>query len=405
MHKQYQLQPRPVSDGPSFDGFLTDAKTEGSTDYEGAHAETRGSDAPQRPCPENELGSENQAIALPALSQAFLDKLLRIRLLKTDAVRMFLEKHSDHVPGYAGADDIGSALIADGLLTQYQFDRVLAGTTHGLVLGNHRVLDRLGAGGMGVVFRAEHLFMKRQVAIKVLRVDENVSPSLLARFYSEMQVLAELHHPNIVTAFDSGYVESPQPDQPSLLYLAMELVEGGDLEQHVLSFGPVEIGKACGWVSQAACGLQEAHDHNLVHRDIKPSNLLLSNTNKVKIVDFGLVQQFDQRQTSLGALLGTIDFMPPEQSQDSSSVGTAADIYGLGATLFWLLTGQPPYPQARSLSQAIANLQESPPRLLRSLRPDAPVPLESFIQTMLDRDPTRRPTLPLTVSRILSAFA
>src|SRR5438128_1482374 len=137
----------------------------------------------------------------------------------------------------------------------------------------------------------------------------------------------------------------------------MELVEGRDLESYVLKNGTVDITTACNWMSQAAGGLQEAHDHHLIHRDIKPSNILFDRDNCVKLVDFGLAMQATSRQTIRGAVLGTIDFMPPEQSIDSSSVGIAADIYGLGATLFWLLTKETPLPRARTMREAMEQLQ------------------------------------------------
>ncbi len=340
----------------------------------------------------------------PAIAQVFLDNLLRMKCLSPHAANKFLAENSDRLAKVTDVNELGDALIRAGLLTKYQFDQILAGTTHGLVLGNHKILDRLGAGGMGMVFLAEHLFLNRREAVKVLPVDEDCPSQLLARFYSEMQVLAELRHPNIVTAFDAGQVNGSFPGQPTLLYLAMELVDGGDLEQYVINHGPASISQACEWIRQAAIGLHEAHDRYLIHRDIKPSNLLLTKQGQVKIVDFGLVRQFCQRMTDPGMLLGSIDYMPPEQSLDASGVGTAADIYGLGATLFWLLTGEPPYPRVRQASQALAALRQNPPRPLRALRPDAMPELEALIQTMLDRDPTRRPALPLTVSRALVPF-
>jgi hypothetical protein len=407
MHTALQQLARPDErEQPLLDGAVgTESKSDRTTDDERSLQETHPSEQRHDVRARDEDLGGVQENSLPALARVFLDKLLRLQLLNPDVAGSFLKENVGRLSTYTTAQELGNALVAGRLLTQYQLDRVMAGTIHGLVFGNHRVLGRLGAGGMGVVFRAEHMFMKRQVAIKVLPVDDDCSPALLSRFYSEMQVLAGLHHPNIVTAFDSGHVPSPGPGLPSLLYLAMELVEGGDLENYVRKHGSLDVGTACGWVAQAACGLQEAHDHHLIHRDIKPSNLLLSRHGQIKIVDFGLVQQFSARQTSLGAILGTIEFMPPEQSQDSSSVGVAADIYGLGATLFWLLTSQPPHPPTRSAREAVMNLQQNPARLLRSLRPDAPPELEAFVQTMLERDPARRPALPLTVSRILAAFA
>src|SRR5205085_6044987 len=144
---------------------------------------------------------------------------------------------------------------------------------------------------------------------------------------------------------------------------------------------------------------------HLIHRDVKPSNLLRTEQGQVKLVDFGLVRQFASQLTDHRSLVGSIEFMAPEQSHDPASVTGAADIYGLGATLFWLLTGEPPYPLTRQLSAALRSLQYEPPRPLRSLRPDAPAGLQELIAWMLDRDPKRRPASPLSVMNALAPFA
>src|SRR5262249_52602316 len=156
---------------------------------------------------------------------------------------------------------------------------------------------------------------------------------------------------------------------------------------------------------QAACGLQEAHDHHLIHRDVKPSNLLLSSQREVKLVDFGLARQFCSQLTDPRALLGSIEFMAPEQSFDPSAVGGQADIYGLGATLFWVLTGQTPFPPERSVAKALRALQQDRPRRLRTFLPEAPSELDTLISRMLDRDPAQRPALPVAVMNALSRFA
>src|SRR5262249_6794980 len=168
--------------------------------------------------------------------------------------------------------------------------------------------------------------------------------------------------------------------------------------------GRLDVPQACEWIRQAACGLQEAHDHHLVHRDLKPSNMLLTENGQVKLVDFGLARQFCSRLTDPRALLGTLEYMAPEQSHDPSAVDAPADIYGLGATLFGLLTGETPYPPMKSVSEALRNLQTSGPRRLRSLRPDAPEGLDALIDRMLSRDPRQRPALPITVMNALLPF-
>jgi serine/threonine protein kinase len=341
---------------------------------------------------------------LPLAGRAFLNSLLRLQLLTASAVEEFLVQHAGHLAAYTSAETLSHDLIRAGLLTLYQVECLEAGTVHGLVLGNHRILDRIGVGAMGTVFRAEHLFLKRQVAVKVVPVDGDLPPVLIERFYAETRVLAGLHHPHIVMAYDAGMVPAAQPGLPSLLYLVMELVPGGDLEQYVSGYGPVPVSQACAWVCQAASGLQEAHDHHLIHRDVKPSNLLLAPDNQVKLVDFGLVRQLSSKLTDPRTLLGTIECLAPEQSRNASAVGSGVDIYGLGATLFWLLTGEYPYPSSRSVAEALRRLQTTRPRRLRELRPNAPKELETVLERLLDPDPARRPTLPLTVINALLPF-
>jgi len=334
----------------------------------------------------------------------FLNRLVRMHLLSTCDLQSFLDRTAADLPDLSTEDGVGRALVEAGLMTRYQLDRILAGTTHGLVLGNHRVLSRLGNGAMGIVFLAEHVLLRRRAAVKVLPVDEDAPRALFDRFYAEMRVLAGLHHPNVVLAYDAGHLASGGPGMPALLYLVMELVGGGDLEQYVYKHGRVGIPQACEWIRQAACGLQEAHDHHLIHRDIKPSNLLLTDQGQVKLVDFGLARKFCSRLTDPRALLGTLEFMAPEQSHDPSAVDAPADIYGLGATLFGLLTGETPYPPVRSVAESLRNLQTRQPRRLRSLRPDVPEELDALVERMLSRDPGKRPGLPITVMNALLPF-
>jgi putative two-component system response regulator len=342
--------------------------------------------------------------ALPRPVAAFLDQLVRSYLLDSAAAKAFLASSRDRLADFSDPSILGEALVEAGNLTAYQLDRALSGSYHGLILGPYRVMDRLGEGGMGVVMLGEHVLLRRRVAIKVVTVDDHFPPEVLDRFYSEMRVLADLRHPHIVLAYDAGRIPAPGPNQPGLHYLVMELIPGGDLEKLVCRNGPAPIPRACEWARQAASGLQEAHDRHLVHRDLKPSNLLLTADGQVKLVDFGLARQLHSNRTDPRALLGSLEFMAPEQSVDPTAVGPAADIYGLGATLFWLLTGQPPFPQEDNVAKALTALKHERPRRLRQFLADAPPELDDLIDRMLARDPLKRPAAPVTIMPILARF-
>lgn len=337
---------------------------------------------------------------LPPAAAAFLDRLTELGLLDPADRESFLAERLDRLREYTSDQRIGHALVQLGLLTPYQLQRALLADTHGLVLGNYRVLEEIGKGGMGTVFRAEHRLLRRQVAVKVLPVGDDTPAAIRQRFFAEMRVLADLSHPNVVLAFDAGELPGDAPSPP-LLYLVTELVPGGDLERWVLNNGLFGVAECCELMRQAALGLQAAHDRHLIHRDVKPSNLLITPDGQLKLVDFGLARQFDSRLTDQRALLGSVDFMPPEQSHDPSLVGKEADLYGLGATMFWLLTGEGPYPPQPHIGQALRQLQCQEPRRLRDLRPDIPTELEALVARLLDRDPAKRPRSALAVANAL----
>jgi len=344
------------------------------------------------------------AAAPSAPVQSFLGYFQRLQLVSSDELNRFQQKRRE-LCAQDKAEDVGIAMVEEGLLTQYQLDRILAGTTYGLTVGNYRVVDRLGAGGMGIVFKARHIFMRRLVALKVLPLDDDCPSQQLNRFYAEVQVQAELHHRNIVMAYDAGKHVPDAGGYPALLYLTMELVDGCDLEHYLADNGPVPIGLACEWIRQVACGLQQAHERHLIHRDIKPSNMLMTKEGVVKLSDFGLVRRFSSCMTDPNALLGTIQFMAPEQSLDAANVSSSADIFALGASLFWLLTGKSAYAQGQKLSEAVHNLRHTSARLLRAYCPEAPKELEDLLKNLLHRDPTRRPLLAQSVMNALEPFA
>src|SRR5438445_3936819 len=332
----------------------------------------------------------------------FLTRLVDSGLLAHGELKDFLDKHPQLRAGDTAT--MVKTLTAHGLLTQYQVTRLLAGQTFGLILGNYRIMERIGSGGMGEVYKAEHIHMKRTVAIKVLVSEEDNNSVFLQRFYSEMQATAVLSHPNIVLAFDAGELPVPESRQEVLRYLVMEYVPGKDLEQYVIDNGPLPIKQACDYTRQAASGLQHAYEHGLVHRDIKPSNLLLTPHTQGKILDFGLARVCRRRHTEAHIMLGSVDYMAPEQARDARSADIRADIYALGGTLYWLLSGKKPFPGDRAvIEELLARQRESPPPL-RNIRPEIPHELEAVVCQMMAINPGDRYSTPLAVMSAVSAF-
>ncbi len=336
--------------------------------------------------------------------QSFLRQLLGASLILAEDWEALPRPQREEIVRCPETDQALELLVQHGLLTQYQADRIQAGSTFGLVLGNYRVLDRIGAGGMGIVFKGEHMDLRRPVAIKVFLLAAGQDPGLLSRFLVEMRAIAQLHHPNIIAAMDAGKAVGPDPGSASLRYFVMEYVSGKDLEGYVKDHGPLEPTKACDLVHQVAGALAEVHKYNLVHRDIKPSNILVTPEEQAKLLDFGLARNFATRLTEPGMALGTIDFMAPEQARDASKVDIRADIYGLGGTLFWCLTGKLPFPAEGSIVEDLVKRMSQPPPSVRTWRPDAPAELDELVQRMMAVNPDDRFATPEALMHALLSF-
>jgi response regulator RpfG family c-di-GMP phosphodiesterase len=294
-------------------------------------------------------------------------------------------------------------LVKHGLLTRYQASRIEAGTTFGLVLGSYRLLERLGAGGMAVVFKAEHSDLRHHVAVKVLPPTTKEDTALETRFFAEMRIVARLRHPNIVAATDAG--RTMNEDGSSILrYLVMEYIAGQDLEDVVRKNGPMSRARACAIAYQMASALGETHKYGLVHRDIKPSNIMLTAEDQAKLLDFGLTRHFGHRMTMPGTILGTIDYMAPEQARDASTVDIRADIYGLGGTLYWCLTGKVPFPFHGNPVEALTRRLTAPAPSVRTTCPDLPVELDNIVAKMMALKPEERYADPQAVMQALLPF-
>jgi CheY-like chemotaxis protein len=294
----------------------------------------------------------------------------------------------DSAPDGAAA---ARSLVEAGKLTGYQADAILGRRFADLQIGNYEILDRLGAGGMGTVFKARHRRMKRVVALKVLSREAAGMGTSGERFQREVETIARLSHPNIVMAFDADESEVGP-------FLVMEYVNGQDLASEVIRSGPLPVAAAVDRVLQAARGLEYAHAQGIVHRDIKPGNILRAADGVVKVADLGLVRLSESagRNTSLtqtGTVMGTADYMPPEQAIDSGLVDHRADVYSLGCTLYFLLTGRPPY-QAGNFLALLLQHREAPIPSLRAARPDVPPELEAVFRRMVAKAPEDRyPTM------------
>ncbi|SFH57344.1 serine/threonine-protein kinase [Planctomicrobium piriforme] len=278
-------------------------------------------------------------------------------------------------------------------------------------IGQYELLSLLGQGGMGAVYKARHRKLDKIVALKVLPAGKLADQQAVIRFEREMRAVGKLQHPNIVAAHDAGEIDGTH-------YLVMELVDGIDLGALSRTCGLLPINDACELVRQAALGLQHAYEHGLVHRDIKPSNLMLARQQRgiaatVKILDMGLALleeaavEDGKELTSTGQVMGTIDYMAPEQSLDTHQVDIRADIYSLGATLFRLLTGRAPFADGTrtSITKKLMTLANTPAPDIRTLRPDCPSEVAQLVAALLAKDPAQRPTPPSELARLLAPFA
>jgi serine/threonine-protein kinase len=309
--------------------------------------------------------------------------------------------------GLAGADLADAAALARrltdaGHLTPYQAEALLQRRHDELLFGSYLILDRLGAGGMGTVFKARHARMKRLVALKLLTREAAGQGTFARRFQREVETIAQLSHPNIVMAFDAGEAEAG-------LFLVMEFVNGRDLGREVQERGPLPVADAVNCVLQAARGLEYAHGQGVIHRDVKPANLLRDAAGVVKVADLGLARFNDTLPagtsgvTQAGNILGTADYMPPEQATDSAHVDHRADVYSLGCTLHFLLTGRPPY-VAASVMATLFKHSSAPIPSLRMTRPDVPAALDDLFARMVAKTPAERPQTMTDVVRALEGL-
>ena len=327
---------------------------------------------------------------------ALLKELRGSPILRPDQFKELVEVHA---VAHRDVQDLARQLIRLRWLTVYQAKKILAGKINELVIGHYTILDKLGEGGMGRVFKAVQQTLSRVVALKVVRSSLLKNEVALKRFRREVKAAAALSHGNIVRVFDAD-------QDGDRHFLAMENIEGSDLGKLVKANGPLPVPVACSYIRQAALGLQHAHDLNFVHRDIKPSNLLVAVNEKgqygprnvVKILDMGLArtqgedpagEHVSTELTRAGTVVGTPDYMSPEQAKNSSNVDSRSDLYSLGCTFFYLLTGEEVFPNGTPLEKLLQH-QLDAPRPVQLLRMDLPAEVASIVQCLLAKKPEHR---------------
>jgi serine/threonine-protein kinase len=317
--------------------------------------------------------------------------------------------------------DLARRMLERGWLTPFQANHLLQGKGDQLVLGPYHLLERIGTGGMGEVFKARHRRLHRLAAVKILNSTRLKHPSAIERFAREVQAAAQLSHPNIVAVHDAG-------SEGDTHYLAMQYIDGLDLGRLVGKLGPLPFSLASAFLAQAALGLHHAHELGFVHRDVKPPNLLVAPRGglgkpggslaverfvgaTVKVLDMGLVRlqphRLDESHLALtyhGVVIGTMDYLAPEQARNAHRVDRRADLYSLGCTLYHLLAGRPPFPGATAMDKLLRH-QTDEAQPLGELRPDVPAELEAVLRRLMAKRPEGRFATAAEVAEALAPFA
>ncbi len=357
---------------------------------------------------------------------AFIEVVQEKRLVPPEQLD---ELHRVLRPRFSDVRTLAKYLVQRGWLSVFQVNQILVGRAQELVYGPYLIRDRLGEGGVSQVFKAWHTGKNCIVALKVIRQELLSNSEAFARFQREMHAVARLSHPNIVSSIDSDLVGQTN-------FFAMEYVEGTDLGKLVQLSGPLKIPLACDYIRQAALGLQHAHEHGLVHRDIKPPNLFLAGatlppagdktaslkrsghvpalTGKgiIKILDMGLARLREVSVpsgenvvalTQEGAMMGTPDYLAPEQARNAKVADIRSDIYSLGCTFYFLIIGSPPFP-GNSVMQKLFQHQKEDPKPIESVRSNVPPGLSAVLKKMMAKDPADRYPTPGEVAQALEPF-
>ena len=315
---------------------------------------------------------------MPVALETFLSQLSSSGIVPEEKLKVVVSKKASFADGEALARD----MIKSRLLTKYQAEQILGGKGKSLTMGKYQILEKIGAGGMGQVYKAFHSNTERVVAIKVILGKGKIEPEVVKRFEREVKAAAKLVHSNIITVFDADQADGR-------IFMVMEYIKGDDLGEILRKKGQLSVSETVNYILQAARGLKYAHDQGVIHRDIKPGNILVDSSGNVKIVDMGLAkieikgdEEESSKLTADLSVMGTIDYMSPEQAESTKDVDSRADIYSLGATLYYVLMGEVLYP-GKNIIQKILSHRESPIPSLRINRPDVPPSLDMIFTKMV----------------------
>lgn len=344
---------------------------------------------------------DGQATASAAVL-SFMQFVLRSGLLDEKKLQAALRTLPTDQLGDAEA--LAEHLVKTGQLTRFQARKLLGGATVGLVLGPFQVLAPIGKGGMGTVYLARDSRTQQLLALKVLppkRAQEK--DRLLTRFKREMEISLLVSHPHLTRTFEVGVHQG-------VYYIAMEFIPGRNLRRLVSDEGPLTVPRAARLFTEVALGLEHAHEQGLIHRDLKPSNIIITPHDRAKILDLGLALVQDEIPSDRavvggqGFVVGTMDYLAPEQAVDSSRVDVRSDIYSLGCTLYHALTGQPPFPGGNTMEKIHRHLN-SEPTALAQLNPTVPVAFSQLVQRMMAKRPEKRPASAAALREQLQAWA
>lgn len=313
-----------------------------------------------------------------------------------EVIKELEQRHAQQQTGSVSESDLERVLISRGIITRYQSEQIHAGRTK-FNLGPYTITDSIGRGGMGQVFKANHHIMGRECAVKVLPIGKS-TPYTVTNFQREIQMQAQMDHPNLVRAFDAG-------KDGQVHYLVTEYVPGMDLRQYIRSNGFLDMSQAANIIEQIATGLQYAHDQGLTHRDIKPGNIMVSPDGSAKLSDLGLsgFTNDGENDPRHGKVVGTADYLAPELIRNPKDVMTVSDIYSLGCTLYYAITGKVPFPGGNTKDKVRRHLHEHPWHP-RRFNPNVTEEFVDLIADMMEKNPEKRIATAGEVATRLSAW-